>query len=663
PFSLSAWQKALAGFALLAFLLILPLKVFSAYATIKESQKNILLSGASAFEYLNQGEKALQEGNIALTVKNIQISLNLFSEAQNELKQISPFWRSLLYLTPKIGNELKNGEELMLAGTNLTLGVLPLLYLFNDGQSSPSLNSLKQTLQETTSRFNKTNENLMAVDADFLPAVNRDAFLKIRETVFWLTSDLKKFDSLLQSLSQALGEKEEKNYLIIFQNEGELRPTGGFIGSFAELKIKNGRIAKLEVPGEGSYALQGSLKAALIPPAPLQLLQPRWQFQDANWFPDFPASAKKLMWFYEKSNGPTMDGVLAFDTYPLIDLLKITGPMALPNYQKTVNAENFVEEIQKQVEIEYDKTQNKPKQILADLAPLFLEKINKEKNTWLPLLALFHRNLNQRHIQFYFSDPELEKGIVAQGWGGAIKENAGGDYLAVINTNIGGGKSDRVIKQTIRHQSEIKDDGTVLDRVIVTREHQGRLDDVFANWQNVDFIRFYVPAGSQLIEAAGFSWPEEKHFKVPEKWYKMDEDLSRLEKNTTIDNRNGTVITEEFGKTVFGNWVLTKPGQSSTVSLTYRLPFKIQGPKQKGWLDWSKISDGKKEYSSYTLLVQKQAGREADAFIHDLSWPKDWQLLWTEPNNLLWQNNQLIFSANLSEDKFLGFLFQKNKRP
>ena len=67
-----------------------------------------------------------------------------------------------------------------------------------------------------------------------------------------------------------------------------------------------------------------------------------WTMHDANWFPNFPTSAEKVSWFYEKTGGRTVDGVIAITPELLRDLLAITGPIDMPEYDKTINADNFI---------------------------------------------------------------------------------------------------------------------------------------------------------------------------------------------------------------------------------------------------------------------------------------------------------------------------------
>lgn len=656
-------QKVAIGFLAAGLLFIAPIKTFAAYYSLKGSQSTMVANGTAAFEHLQKGEKALEAKDLLIASQELEQALELFSRTQTEINDISPVWRGLLSILPKVGAELRSGENLVMAGVNLTMAILPALSLLDSRGPEETwdkkLAKVDRILEQVLPRFQTASQHLAMINVDALPEDKRAEFDKIKQLIAAVSGDLRKLESISQSLGAILGQGEAKNYLVVFQNENEIRPTGGFIGSFAEIRVKNGQLAKLYLPGEGSYQLQGALKVALLPPAPLQLLKPKWEFQDANWFFDFPTSAKKIEWFYEKSNGPTVDGVIAIDTSVIMDLLRLTGPIELSQYQKNITADNFVLEIQKQVELEYDKTQNRPKQILSDLAPLLLDKVLKQENQFLPLLLTLNKSLNTRHIQVYLNNPALQEKIISRGWGGEVKDSGGGDYLAVVNSNISGGKTDGVIKQSIAHRAQISEDDSIIDTVTVTRRHDGLAGDIFTGWQNVDYMRVYVPAGSELLEAVGFGWPEEKHFKVPENWYKIDEDLRSIEGLAAVDNRTGTVITQEFGKTAFGNWVLVKPGQTSTVSLTYRLPFKASR-QSDGWLDKLAGFLGRKQSrSSYSLLAQKQPGTKADELTHQLFWPENRPIVWTNQDNLVLRDGHITFRADLEEDRFLAVLLNQ----
>src|SRR3989344_28805 len=97
-----------------------------------------------------------------------------------------------------------------------------------------------------------------------------------------------------------------KKYLILFQNPSELRPTGGFPGTYGVVTFKDGKLQDLKV--DDVYNLDGQLQELIVPPIQLQHITPNWGMRDANWFIDFPTSARKITAFYKKESGYEVDG-------------------------------------------------------------------------------------------------------------------------------------------------------------------------------------------------------------------------------------------------------------------------------------------------------------------------------------------------------------------
>ena len=146
---------------------------------------------------------------------------------------------------------------------------------------------------------------LLQVDANFssvreenIPFEYREEFSRMRGALHTLSGNMKDITDLGDGILRIFAKDQLRRYLVVFQNNTELRATGGFIGSFALVDFANGKIKHIEIPTGGPYDLAGSLRETVMSPQPLHIVNPIWQFQDANWFPDFPTSAKKIMWFY-----------------------------------------------------------------------------------------------------------------------------------------------------------------------------------------------------------------------------------------------------------------------------------------------------------------------------------------------------------------------------
>src|SRR5574340_1269627 len=134
--------------------------------------------------------------------------------------------------------------------------------------------------------------------------------------------------------------------MVLFQTNMELRPTGGFIGSFGLLTFDNGRMSELNV--SDVYSADGQLKGHIDPPAPIHdyLGEANWWFRDSNWDPDFPTSAKRAEWFLDKEIDQKVDGVFAIDLGLIKDALRLTGPIFLADYNMDVTSDNLYEKTQ-----------------------------------------------------------------------------------------------------------------------------------------------------------------------------------------------------------------------------------------------------------------------------------------------------------------------------
>jgi hypothetical protein len=485
-----------------------------------------------------------------------------------------------------------------------------------------------------------------------------------------------------------LGSADDKRYLLVFQNNTEMRATGGFIGSFALVDFRDGKIKNIEVPGGGSYDTEAGLYAKVKAPEPLRLVNPLWHFWDANWWPDWPTSARKLMWFYEKSDGPTVDGVISFTPTVIERMLEIIGPVeiagACPENSATttasrencaasssliINADNFLTTVQELAEQKPDVTKQ-PKKIIGDLMAKIMEELPKRlnKDTLINLLGAMEDSLNEKHILFYFTDDELQKKIENYGWGGNVKQTAW-NYLSVINTNIGGGKSDKSMEETINHETEILADGSIINTLEIKRAHNGEKGEPFSGVRNVDWMRIYVPQGSELISASGFKRPADIYFEEPDPGWQDDPDVYAGESAAKTDKTSGTEIYNEAGKTVFANWSMADPGQTAAIYLKYKLPFKLTPKESKEKKQMKDLlldkaveifNPGQKQLLPYALLAQKQAGSKGDKITSTLKLPDNFKIVWSYPENAAVETDGWNISDSLNVDKYWAVILEIN---
>jgi len=242
------------------------------------------------------------------------------------------------------------------------------------------------------------------------------------------------------------------------------------------------------------------------------------------------------------------------------------------------------------------------------------------------------------------------------GYGGEIAQTAG-DYLMVVNTNIGGGETDAVIDQTVDQTVDISETGTIVDSVTITKTHRGMANALFTGKNNVDYIRIYVPQGSVLLSADGFEAPAEKLFEPSDIALSQDDDLSLIMTNVTKDALSGVDIWDEFGKTVFAGWMQTAPGETQTVHFSYRIPQVLFAKdSDQSLLAQARRTLGFDNHDGYSLFVQKQSGVLNRATTVHVNAPAAWKTLWT--SNTEGDDVATVTTTN-DRDHFAGWIFTR----
>ncbi len=293
-------------------------------------------------------------------------------------------------------------------------------------------------------------------------------------------------------------------------------------------------------------------------------------------------------------------------------------------------------------------TPDKPKQLIADLVPRVLDRVlNTSSADQLTVLGILERSIAKKHLLLTFTDDEMQQTAATLGWSGAITVPQR-DGLMVVDTNIGGGKTDGVIDEKIDHAAVIGSDGSITDTVTITRTHHGMPNDETTGVRNIDFVRIYVPHGSTLVNANGFERIDPKRFMVPESGYQIDPDIEKIEGRPIVDELSQTRISDELGFTVFGNWIGVGPGETSKATLTYRLPFRLDIAKRF-------FGGGSDEYS---LLIQKQPGTNGRFLTTSVTYPENLSLSWVtpQPDGLQIEPGRVQFAKPLDTDRLLGFI-------
>ncbi|HBU07376.1 MAG TPA: hypothetical protein DEB09_04830 [Candidatus Magasanikbacteria bacterium] len=375
---------------------------------------------------------------------------------------------------------------------------------------------------------------------------------------------------LIQLAPRLLGFSKPMTYLFIFENNTELRPSGGFIGVYAIVKIDKGSVNIVKLDGTENLDRYTPEDFKIVPPDPLSkhLGVDRWYFRDANWSPDFSESAKQMLTLYKGENGVeanNIDAVIAVTPVVLERLLEKIGPVSVDGVEFT--AKIVTEKLEYEVEYEFankgiDKKNRKD--IVGDLMSVVMNKVKTDFIFDLNgYLKMFNEIAEQRHVMVYSLEPDLEKIIKEKGWSGEVKSVAG-DYLLWVDANLAALKTDYSINRELKYSVKKDETGKLVATAEMLYNHTGIFDWRTTRYRT--YTRIFVPVGSELISADGVM-----------KW-------DRTKEKGEVDKG------EELGKQWFGAFIAIEPGQTKSLKFTYYLPESV-------------IKD-----NVYTLFVQKQLG-------------------------------------------------------
>jgi hypothetical protein len=405
---------------------------------------------------------------------------------------------------------------------------------------------------------------------------------------------------LVKALPSLMGEAEEKKYLILFQNDKELRPTGGFITAYAVFRVDKGVIHIDR--SDDMYKLDDSIPSSAKSAAPEALQKylkvNTLNLRDTNISPDFITSMDQFRSLYDKASaGVKVDGIIALDTDVLVKTIKIlddqveAGGMTFTTKQDPrCDCPQVIYELENNISRPVGYIRSDRKSIIGDLLNAILVKAlsSSPKIYWGPLFQTLIAETNQKHILFDLYDTEAQKGIYALNAAGRIKD-VKGDYLHINESNFSGAKVNIFLKHTVDTTYAIAGDGTITKTVTINYKNPYPASDcnlerggLCLNAQYKGWVRIYVPKGSELVDSKGSTV-----------------------KVTTYD---------ELDKTVFDGLASVRTEGVGSFSVTYKLPFKMDGrtlplliQKQPGLVDPEyTISVNGKKQESFPLLTDKE---------------------------------------------------------
>lgn len=605
--------------------------------TLSKGQKlfsQVSYSAGSALQDIIAGGKKIAQGKTVF-------AKNYFEQAANDFEKIdSEIWffrtdeklKSLTgiveagtslseagKLISDLAENFKDFGNLLTAAQNTTEGGAQNLIMEKIRNAEKIVPEVSEKIKNAISAFEKLDQSL-------IPEQWKEKF---RSGLFILKNVDKKIDriiNLLPGLIKILGAQEENpgsDFIVLLQNSDEMRPSGGFIGSYLKVRMSSGALTEFNL--EDVYDIDDGFKEVIEPPQEIKKLTDRWFFRDSNYHGDFRVSGKKALELYEKEyseallrsaempkspfdeNEISRDNfeqspavrdfqrlpqrfpktILAVNHNLLGRLLEVTGPIEIEGLSLPFTAENYRHVLTYMIESKIEGMED-PKKVLKKFAPIFQKRLFQKMNA-KKVQQIVLEEMTKKNILGFSHDEDIQKFFEELGINGDFEDTQENeDYLAIILSSFSGNKSDAFMKQEIQHDTIFGENGEILDQLAITREHTwnektfseirtilwpfGFKDfpphilDVLGQGDNKQAVRIYVLEGSILQSVEGIG----------------------LEKVAThIDSENG--------KTYFAFDFITKSGQKKSITIRYRLPFSV-------------VADPTAEYR---FTAQKQPGMPA----------------------------------------------------
>lgn len=556
----------------------------------------------------------LQENFFIKRIKILNNNINDFKKLSQMAEILSRSAGKALFLMQDINDVFLGktaGNFLELTETE-RIRVLKTLY-----ESYPEMQGIKANINLSLFYLNQIEDNKLL-------AGYASEFSNFKKNLTDISLGLEKTIALAGIIPVLSGYPDPVSYLVVLQNNHELRPTGGFIGSYGVLELKAGDISKLETHDIYHLDMPASVNKSFNVSPPLAIKKylgtDKWFMRDANWSPDWPSSAKNLQWFYKEemtsagkaSEINNFSGVVAIVPEFITDLLYIVGPIKVGD--KTYDKDNFIEVLQYEVEMAFREdgvSEWDRKLVIGDILKELKTKLfNLPSDRWPELVEVFNKNIAEKNILVYLNDDYSRQISSDLKWGGQLQKSPS-DYFMVVDANLAAYKTDRVMEKKIKYY--LTEEGDQLKaKIEISYKNNGWFD-----WQTTryrSFTRIYVPQNSTLLSSFGSL------------------DKTEVDQEKNIENP----------KTYFTGFISVEPKEIKTLTFEYYLP--------------ASVLENIKKNNYYSLLIQKQPGNNVSQVEVYLNFSKAVKVISTEGESQI-NSNKVYFNSPLDKDYKLDISF------
>ncbi|MFH1611313.1 MAG: DUF4012 domain-containing protein [Patescibacteria group bacterium] len=472
-----------------------------------------------------------------------------------------------------------------------------------------TLQSIAPDLAQARIQIREAQDKLSQLDDEHMIYSMQVVVDRLEEILPSVSSAIELITPFAQSIDELAGVGKDRQWLLLFLNNTEMRPGGGFMGVYGLLQMRDGEI--VDITTDNTYSIDWLTESdnyQVEPPYPISayLGLDTWYFRDANWSPDFAESAKTATQLLRQEYAfaglpvPQIDGVIGFTPTTIEQLLNIVGDITVDGI--TFTSENFTETLEYQVEYgfkEHGVEWDDRKEIINDLMDVLMERLMDISIDQLPnLLAVLTQMFDTKQVALYSFDTQTQNVFVDANWSSVIDASEVDDVLMVVDANMGALKTDHAMEKEITYSIKPVGDHYEAQADIVYK-HTGGFDWRTTRYQT--YTSIMVPLGSELL-------------------YTNGQDASAY---------------EEIGLTRFGSYIVIEPGETKTLTFQYRLPGSIKDA----------IDD-----KAYELMIFKQIGSKQASLTLDLDFGKKLRAAVPAEDQDQFGDNKYHLNTNLSQD-------------
>jgi hypothetical protein len=437
-----------------------------------------------------------------------------FRAAHDDLHSLGPLL-PVSHVVPLVRVQMRGletmadvGTLLSNAGENLTEAAQAALDARDAHQPlSRSLDKL-QAVQVATARavqvLSQARQRTAALDGYRLLGPLGSTRTKLEIELRQSEARASKVDAGMRLLLWAVGADRPTRLLVFSQNPDEVRPTGGFLGTYGVMTGTHGHVnlPMYDDINQWVAANPGLGNPPAKSPNAFQFSTPpaRQGLANVNASPDWPTSADLAMKLWAQAGEQAVDGVVSLMPQDLARLVRVLGPVNMPTYGETITADNLVARLNFHTHREAVRGDPNRKQFIADLAQAVLERVLAAPSSeWLDLGKAMAAGFDAGEAVLWSSDPSTQRVLNDVGWSGKFPSTTGDFYADAEFEYLA--KNGSALERTFTHVVTLRADGSGVASTTMLLRDTAPAEPSY-NDDSLSYITPYGPRFSTLDPAS-----------------------------------------------------------------------------------------------------------------------------------------------------------------